>query len=291
MVKSTIILFLLICLSFSERTDKTKHSKQLIIGFVPSEEAERMIKNLDPATNYLSKKLNLTVNIYKGTDYKAIIEAMRGEKLDIAISGPFSYVLSSRKAGAEPLAIPAARMGDMATHNSLIINKNTEITSIEQLMIKSNVLYFSFSDPASASRQLIQKGYLISLGIEPETHFKNTLFSGSHTATVVAFSTGKNDVVGCLHPVCKNTIESNMLNREEIALLWKSIDMSVDLVTTRKGISTELKTKIRDACAAVSGETPGTAGYFYGEWNDFSLVHIAENDQMNAEIKRLTNYI
>ncbi|MFV0248109.1 MAG: phosphate/phosphite/phosphonate ABC transporter substrate-binding protein [Tenacibaculum sp.] len=292
MNKLYIFLLILMCFSCNEKATKNQYPKELVIGFIPSEEAERMIKNLKPVANYLSKELQIPVKVYKGNDYTAIIEAMRSEKLDIAIFGPFSYVLASKKAGAEALVVPASREGKLATYNSLIVaNKRAGITSIQQLVDTPNKFSLSFSDPASTSGHLVPRGHLISLGIKPETHFKDILFSGSHTATILALATGKIDVAGCSYKVYNKMIKRGMLKEEEVTILWKSKDLPVDLVTIRNGISDALKTKVRNAYVKMADKAPETAGYFYEEWNDSSLVYIPAQDKMYSDIKRLANFV
>ena len=46
----------------------------------------------------------MEVELFIGTDYTATVEAMRAGNLDVAMFGPFSYVLANDLAGAgEPL--------------------------------------------------------------------------------------------------------------------------------------------------------------------------------------------
>lgn len=292
-MKKIRILFFLFCLvACKQETGYQKSPEKLIIGFVPSEEAARMVKSLTPVTKYLSKKLNTPVTLFKGSDYTTIIEAMRGEKLDIAVFGPFSYVLASKKVGAQPLVIPADKEGKLATYNSLIIaNKKAGLKNLDELVAGEQKFTMSFSDPASTSGHLVPRGHLISLGLKPETHFKNTLFSGSHTATILALASGKVDVAGCSFTVFNKMIKRGMLDINDVVVLWKSSDLPVDLVTIRKGISNEFKAKIKNAYVQMAYEAPETASYFYEEWNDSSLIYIPANDSMYSEIHRLAAYV
>lgn len=290
--KLVVLLIIVVCFSCSKTQKKNILPEELVIGFVPSEEAERMVKNLEPVTNYLSKMLEIPVKVYKGNDYTAIIEAMRGEKLDIAVFGPFSYVLASQKVGAIPLVVPADKNGKVATYNSLIVaNKKTGLKTIEDLKNSPNSYSLSFSDPASTSGHLVPRGHLISLGIKPEAHFKDILFSGSHTATILSLATGKIDVAGCSYTVFNKMIERGMLKEEDVVVLWKSEDLPVDLVTIRRGFSDTFKTKVQNAYTKMADEAPETAGYFYEEWNDSTLVYIPAKDKMYNEIRRLSNFV
>lgn len=275
-----------------KKTDKAPLTDGIIIGFVPSEEAERMAKNLSSVTDYLSRKLDTRVTLFKGNDYTAVIEAMRAEKLDIAVFGPFSYILASERVGAEPLVVPADKEGHPATYNSFIVaNKKTGLTNLEDLMDASGQYTLSFSDPASTSGHLVPKGHMMSLGIRPQSHFTEIIFSGSHTATIFALASGKIDVADCSKTVFNQMIERGMLNADEVEILWKSLDLPVDLVTIRKGFSEEIKEKIKDAYVKMAQEAPETAGYFYEEWNDSTLVYIPAFDEMYSEIHRLAEYV
>lgn len=264
----------------------------LTIGFVPSEEAERMVKNLEPVTTYLSKDLGMPVNIFKGSDYTAIIEAMRGDKLDIGIFGPFSYVLASSKAGAQALVAPGSRDGRYATYNSLIVaHRSTGLEDLESLMNAPSKYSLSFSDPASTSGHLVPRGHMLSMGLKPEEHFTDIVFSGSHTATLLAIATHKIDVAGCSYTVYNKMIKRGMLDTSQVRILWKSYDLPVDLVTVRGNLSETFKEKLRDSYKRMADEAPETAGYFYEEWNDSTLVYLPTQDSIYGDVRKLSEYV
>ena len=284
-----VITFLFAC---QKNDSSSGQPDQLVIGFVPSEEAARMIKNMKPVTDYIEQESGIPVKIYRGSDYTAIIEGMRGEKVDVGIFGPFSYVLASNNAGAEPLVVPSSREGIPANYQSLIItHKDTGIATLEDLRANPKTYSLSFSDPASTSGHLVPRGHLISEEIVPEDYFLDILFSGSHTATILSVSNKKVDVAGCSHNVFQKMIERGMLNPEDVRILWKSNPMPVDLVTVRSGLSQDLKDRLRDIYLRVADEEPASAGYFYEEWNDSSLVFLPAYDTLYAEIRRLSRLV
>ena len=265
---------------------------QVVIGVIPSEEAERMVKNMEPAIEFLRQELNIPVKMYRASDYTAIVEGMRGEKVDIGVFGPFSYVLASGKAGAEPLVVPGKKTGEPATYNSLLItHRDSELESIADLKHTSQKYTLSFSDPASTSGHLVPRGQLHLMGIDPEEHFKEILFSGNHTATILALANNKVDVAGCSYTVFRKMIERGMLKEDEVKILWKSKPLPVDLVTVRKGLSEGFKTRLRDIYLRLAEEVPASANYFYEEWNDSTLVFLPAHDSLYAEIRRLSKYI
>lgn len=287
-----IALLGIVLTSCSSKSNSSEALNELIIGFVPSEESTRMIKNMKPVTDFLGKELGMPVKIYRGSDYTAIIEGMRGEKVDVGVFGPFSYVLASNNAGAEALVVPSSRDGVPAHYNSLIITHvNSGIQSMDDLKESSGRYSLSFSDPASTSGHLVPRGHLHIEGIIPEDHFTDILFSGSHTATILSLVNGKVDVAGCSNNVFGKMIERGMLDPEEVLILWKSDPMPVDLVTVRSGLSEEFKEKLRGIYLKVADEEPASAGYFYEEWNDSTLVFLPAYDSLYAEIRRLSDLV
>lgn len=267
--------------------------KELVIGFVPSEEAARMIRNMKPVTGFLEKELGIPIKTYRGSDYTAIIEGMKGEKVDIGIFGPFSYVLASDNAGAEPLVVPCDRNSKIpASYSSILItHKNSPIRTLEDLKSEKKKYSLSFSDPASTSGHLVPRGYLHSIEINPEDHFTEILFSGSHTATILSLVNEKVDLAGCSLNVFNKMIEREMIKTENVNIIWKSNPMPVDLVTVRSGLSQKLKNKLQDIYLRVAYEEPASAGYFYEEWNDSTLVFLAANDSLYSEIRSLSELV
>jgi len=290
LIKKILPLFIIVlCAACSGQQGEGESLDELVVGFVPSEEAERMVDNLQPVTNYLEQELGIPVKIYRGNDYTAIIEGMRGEKVDVGIFGPFSYVLADAEAGAQALVVPSKRSGTPATYQSLLItHANSGIERLEELAAHQQQYTLSFSDPASTSGHLVPRGQLQSMGLKPETHFREILFSGNHPATILAVANEKVDVAGCSYTVFRKMIERGMLQADQVKILWKSRPLPVDLVTVRSGLSDSLKTRLLDIYTRLADEVPASANYFYEEWNDSSLVFLPVHDTLYNEIRRLS---
>ena len=290
-----LVLLSTVVIWFSCTQNKTgpgDSPQQVVVGVVPSEEAERMVKNMEPATEFLRQELKIPVKIYRASDYTAIIEGMRGEKVDIGVFGAFSYILASGNAGAEPLVVPGKKTGEPATYNSLLItHRDSGIESIKDVKRTRKKYTLSFSDPVSTSGHLVPRGQLHMMGIDPEEHFKEILFSGSHTATILSLANNKVDVAGCSYNVYRKMIERGMLEEGKVKILWKSKPLPVDLVTVRKGLSAHFKAKLQDIYLRLAEEVPASASYFYEEWNDSTLVFLPAHDSLYAEMRQLSKYI
>ncbi len=171
--------------------DRTDWPETFRIGMFGGDDANAVINDAEPFRLMLEERLGIPVEVTTGTSYSAVIEAMRGGRVEAMEVGPFSYVLAVQEAQAEALAVgiypqdeanPVYDPSAPAAYYSVIFTKKgSGITSIDDLE-GSN---FAFVDPASTSGHLAPKTTLIKLGLDPDTQM-NTVFAGSHPSAVIS---------------------------------------------------------------------------------------------------------
>jgi phosphonate transport system substrate-binding protein len=173
--------------------DKTGWPTEFKIGLFASDDAQKVLNNAEPLRDYMEKKLGIPVKVTTGTSYSAVIEAMRAKRVDAMEVGPLAYVLASKEANAQALAVatgPVVKEGITVTYDATLIpyyysviftKKGNGIKSLEDLKGKG----FNFVDPASTSGHMMPKSYLINHGINPDTDLK-AVFAGSHPTSVLS---------------------------------------------------------------------------------------------------------
>src|SRR5918996_5539752 len=93
-----IVLFFFSFLALLGCGRSSSAPKILRVGFVPAENAQQVSQNAQPIVDILQKELGMEVQPFVATDYTGVIEALRGNKLDIAFLTPASYVLAKNEA-------------------------------------------------------------------------------------------------------------------------------------------------------------------------------------------------
>jgi len=160
------------------------------VGYFGGDDAEELLRSNEPFRVYMEEKLGLPVELFTGTSYSAVIEAMRAERVDAMSVGPFSYILAVQEAQAEALGVGVSTRAEPAVYDpellpyyysAIFTKKGNGITSLEDLRGKD----FNFVDPASTSGHLIPKAYLLNNGIDPDQDM-TTVFAGSHPTSVIA---------------------------------------------------------------------------------------------------------
>jgi phosphonate transport system substrate-binding protein len=126
------------------------------VGLFGGDDAEETLRNAEPMKKLLQESLGMPVEIYTGTSYSAVIEAMRANRVDAMTVGPFAYILAVQEAKAEALAVSISSTAQNAVYDSTILpyyesvvftKKGNGINKIDDIKGKG----FNFVDPASTS--------------------------------------------------------------------------------------------------------------------------------------------
>jgi len=105
----------------------TEWPDELVLGLVPSREADVLIESAKPLTDYLTAELSelagkaVTVEGFVPTDYTGLVTAMETDQADIGAFGPFSLLQARDRAGAE-IVLQSVRFGSATYHTQWFTN-------------------------------------------------------------------------------------------------------------------------------------------------------------------------
>lgn len=156
-------------------------NKVLRLGFVPFENGEALLRNVQPLIEVIEKGLNMEVQPFIAADYTGVVEAFKSGNLDAGFMSPASYVLGHQEASIRVI-LSSQRNGQAFYYGAIITRTDSGIQQLKQLKGKK----FSFGDPLSTSGYVFPRKILADVGINPDSDFENVIFSGSHDATILA---------------------------------------------------------------------------------------------------------
>jgi phosphonate transport system substrate-binding protein len=216
----------------------------LTVALIPAEDSEEMLKQFQPLTDYLESELEVEeFELIPALDYSAVIEAMRSGKVDIALFGPFSYVLAHQVANAQALVMVGDADGNPSVYYSLIMaNADAGIATLADLPGHS----FSFVDPASTSGHLIPRFNLVNNGIDPETDLE-TIFAGGHDASLLAINEGRVDAGAASEPQYNTMVEEGLIDAANFVELLRSDPIPESPWAYRGDLDPALVERIRQA--------------------------------------------
>jgi phosphonate transport system substrate-binding protein len=189
--------------------------KKFRVGYFGGDDAEQVLQKNEPMKQYLESKLGMPVELFTGTSYGAVIEAMRADRVDAMLVGPFSYVLAVQEAKAEALAVSVSTTAKEPKYDPnvkpyyisvIFTKKGNGITTLNDLKGKG----FNFVDPASTSGHLAPKTLLIKNGINPDKDMQ-TVFAGSHPTAAISVWNDKAPAGGTNEANLKRLMDSGQV--------------------------------------------------------------------------------
>ncbi len=271
---------------------------ELAIGISSSENENDAIARNQGYADYLSEKLGVPVKVVRGTDYAAVIEAMRSGHVHFASIGPANYALANKVMGdlVTPVAVSLDLDGNKGYYSVLAVRADSDYQTLEDVAGQS----FAFADPNSASGFAIPSYYLReTLGMSAEDYFGNVAFSGGHEQSVIALLNGTFEVVAThwtneTRGNIQRMVEKGMIEEGSTRIIWTSPLIPSSPVVMRTDLPEELQELFKEAIFAFKDEAPEafsalhsdqSSGYATATHEDY--VDMIKITEFNAEQRRL----
>mgnify|MGYP002377220941 FL=1 len=230
---------------------------KLILGMVPSREADTIVDSLDPIAAMLSERLLIPVETFVSTNFVGLVEAVGTGRVDIGLFGPAALVQAVDNYGAQVI-LASVRQGATAYRAQFNVRCDSGITTFEQPRGKT----IAFVDPGSASGY--QFPYVTlknTYGIDPDTEM-TSIFAGSHDASALAVYNGDVDVSvtfgGSPGSDGRETIEAEYPDvKDVVCILGYSDYIPNDGAVVRKGLDPQLVDQIADALIDIASTPEG----------------------------------
>jgi phosphonate transport system substrate-binding protein len=270
---------------------------ELSIGISSSENESDAIARTQPYADYLTRTLGVPVSIVRGTDYAAVIEAMRAGQVQFASFGPANYALARKVMGdlVTPVAVSRDKEGALGYYSVIAVRADSPYQSIEDIKGVS----FAFADPNSTSGYAVPSYYLSSVvGTSADEYFGEVAFSGGHEQSVIALTNGTFEAVAT-HQTNEHSgniprmVSKGMIPAGSTRIIWQSPLIPNSPVVMRTDLPEELKAAFVDAIFAFAEADPAafnqlhsgnSKGYAPATHEDYlDVIAITEH---NAEQRR-----
>jgi len=256
-------------------TEPSVPSQTLRIGAIPVESIEKTQDQLQPLIEYLEKKTGFKVELIVSTDYRSVIDKMRLKEIDIAMFGPFSYVLAHKQAGAQVFASTENSEAGKKYYSVFIAHPETGIENIHQLRERR----LAFTDRDSTSGYLIPKAMLLKNGIDPDKDLQSVVFLEHHDASILAVKKRLVDAAAVSSTILQSMRVKGLIGDKDYRIIETSeaIPGSGTVWAYREGLSADFFAKVKDAFFSANHEE-GALGAFATEVGTFFLVDDREYD-------------
>lgn len=250
-----ILLALVMAVGFSLGQSTTANAascdnpEALTFAIVPTEETVAELELYKPVTDRMAKLTGKKIQFFMPTSYASVVEAMLGGFVQVAVLGPYSYVIASEKdPKIEVFATYAKRRGHMQEEGpgykaALITKKGTKFTSIESLKGAT----IGLTDPGSTSGNLVPRVVFTKIiGKGLEDYFGKVVYTGSHELSTVAVLQGKVDAAFVATHRFDNVVNKGEAKLSDVNILWSSPAIPQDPFVYRNTLCPELRAKIAE---------------------------------------------
>lgn len=253
------LLLLLALLAFGISVGLAQNPLKVRIGFNPTQNSDQLRPAAQAIADYLERRFQgaIEVEIFIPTEYRGLIEAMRGGNLDFAFFPPDGYVIANQDVGAQVL-LKSVRGNSPYYWSAIVVRKDSGIKSVRDLEGKT----IAWVDKNSAAGYVFPRAALVAEKLDPDKLFAKQTFAGRHDAAVLAVLNKSVDAAATFANDNRNKSGAwtQFLKPEEAAQLtaiFYSKPIPGDTFSVSKQFYTKYPTLSRGIAAALQGiKTP-----------------------------------
>jgi phosphonate transport system substrate-binding protein len=251
----------------------------LTFAMIPTEESVAELQLYKPITDRMEKLTGKKIQFFMPTSYASVVEGLLSKFVDVAVLGPYSYVIANSKdKSIEVFATYAKRPGYMQEEGPgyrgvLISKRGSKFTTIDSL--RGSLL--GLTDPGSTSGNLMPRvAFTKVIGMDLEKFFGKIAYTGSHELSTVAVVKGKVDAAFVATHRFDNVVSKGEASLDGVNILWKSDPIPQDPFVYRNTLCENIKANIRETFIGLKGQ-PG-AKKFLDNVKSNTFVSMSSDD-------------
>ncbi|MDF3812998.1 phosphonate ABC transporter substrate-binding protein [Rhodopseudomonas sp. BAL398] len=219
-------------------------TNEINFGVIATEASTNLKTIWEPYFAAMAKGTGLKINGYYASDYAGVIEAMRFKKVQAAWFGNKSAMEATNRSGGEIFAQSVDSDGNPGYWSHLIVNKDSPIKNLDDVLKCDKSIDFGIGDPNSTSGFLVPTSYIFAAkNIDPKQCFK-TLRNASHEANAMAVAHKQLDVATNNSENLRRLEVTAPDARKDIRVIWTSPLIPSDPLVWRKDLEPGVKTKL-----------------------------------------------
>lgn len=226
-------------------SDKAAAAKTVNFSILSTENSQNLESLWTPFLVDMEKATGLEIEPFYGSNYTALIEAMRFGQVQVGWFSNQSGLEAVRRADAEVFARSSDPSG-IDGYNAILIVKHDSPLTLEQVLKCDGTLSLGMGDTKSTSGTLAPMAYLFApRKIDPQECFR-VVRSSNHQTNLLSVGNGSIDVATNNTTNVKRLRRSNPGQAERVKVIWTSPTIPEDPIVWRKDLDPAVKAKLRD---------------------------------------------
>jgi phosphonate transport system substrate-binding protein len=221
-------------------------TQEVNFGFISTESSSGLKAAWQPVLEDMSKATGLKVNAFFATDYAGVIEAMRFNKVQVAWFGNKSAIEAVDRSNGEVFAKVVDKDGTEGYYSIMVVNKDSALKSLDDVIQQRNKLMLGFGDPNSTSGTVIPGYYAFAKhSVDPMKDFKRTV-RANHETNLLAVVNKQVDVATNNTENWARFEQTHPEQLKQVREIWRSPLIPSDPIVWRKDLDDATKAKVRD---------------------------------------------
>ena len=276
----TIVTFGVIATTGTARAAaQCENPDALTFAMVPTEETVAELELYKPVTDRMAKLTGKKIQFFMPTSYASVVEGLLGGFVDVAVLGPYSYVIASEKDPTiEVFATYAKKPGHLQEEGpgyraALVSKKGTKFTDIASLKGAT----IGLTDPGSTSGNLMPRVVFADVvGMDIEKYFGKVAYTGSHELSTVAVADGRVDAAFVATHRFDNVVNKGEVKLDEFLVLWSSDPIPQDPFVYRNTLCKDIRDKVAETFLGLKDQAG--AEKFLANVNSNTFVPMSSSD-------------
>ncbi len=220
-------------------------AQDINFGIISTESSQNLKSDWQPLIDDMARQTGLTIKPFFASDYAGIIEGMRFNKVQVAWLGNKSAMEAVDRANGEIFAQMVNADGTQGYYSHLIVNKDSPLHSLDDVLKNGKSLSFGNGDPNSTSGFLVPGYYVFAKNkIDAKSFFK-VVRSANHESNALAVANHQVDVATNNSENLEKIRERQPEKFKEIRVIWTSPLIPLDPLVMSKSLPSETKEKIK----------------------------------------------
>ncbi|WP_425260040.1 phosphate/phosphite/phosphonate ABC transporter substrate-binding protein [Rubrivivax sp. RP6-9] len=188
-----------------------------------------------PLAQHLAARLGRPVQLRTVDSWEGLAKSLANGETDIALMGPWGYVLANHFAGAQVVST-ILYDGKPEYFAMIVTHPGSGLQTVQDLLgAKGRGRSFAFGDKGSTSGYLIPLHFFQQQGIDPEKHFARVLYT-KHQAIQTQVTAGQLDAGADYNRNRNAMIEQGLIQAERSKVIWQSAPLPNDAVAVREAL-------------------------------------------------------
>ncbi|HJV62842.1 MAG TPA: phosphonate ABC transporter substrate-binding protein [Albitalea sp.] len=230
-------------------------TKEISFGIIATEASNNLKTAWQPLLEDMEKATGLKISAFFAPDYAGVIEAMRFNKVQVGWFGNKSAIEAVDRANGEVFAKIVAKDGTEGYYSLLVVNKDSPLKSLDDVLKQRANLMLGFGDPNSTSGTVIPGYYAFAKNhVDPMRDFKRTV-RANHETNLLAVVNKQVDVATNNTENWDRFAITHPEQIKNVREIWRSPHIPSDPLVWRKDLDDATKKKVREFLLGY-GKTP-----------------------------------